>query len=217
MKVGTDAVLLGAWSDVDNAPYILDIGSGSGILALMVAQRTPHTTQIDGVEIEKLDWEQSLENISASPWSSRIAIHQMAIQDFSPAIAYDVVITNPPYFNNSQEPPDARRHQTRHTITLEHEELILHALRLLKPEGRFNVVLPYTEGLLFIDLALKHELCCSRQYSFRTRIEKPIERWLLEFRRSHQSIETGELLLYDEGLEWSSGYKKLTKDFYLKL
>ncbi|HEY5744740.1 MAG TPA: methyltransferase [Chryseolinea sp.] len=219
MKVGTDAVLLGAWAHVANANRILDIGTGSGIIALMAAQRTAPSTQIDAVEMEGQDAAQAADNFSASPWSERLHIHITPIQEFTPLppSVYDVILTNPPYFINSQEPPNKRRHEARHTVTLDHAALLAAAGRLLHPQGTFNVVLPYTEGLQFIALAQEHGFFCSRQYSFRTREGKPIERWLLEFSRKERATETGEILLYREKLEWSDSYVELTRDFYLKL
>ncbi|SHH73317.1 tRNA1Val (adenine37-N6)-methyltransferase [Chryseolinea serpens] len=222
MKVGTDAVLLGAWAHVANATRILDIGTGSGIIALMAAQRTPSTTQIDAVEIEGQDAAQAAENFLASPWSERLHIHVAPIQDYPPSppfhpYLYDVILSNPPFFINSQEPPNKRRHEARHTVTLDHASLLAAADRLLQPQGTLNVVLPYTEGLQFIDLAKQHGFFCTRQYSFRTREGKPIERWLLEFSRKERATETGEILLYKEKLEWSDSYVELTRDFYLKL
>lgn len=217
MKVGTDAVLLGSWANVTTAKNILDIGTGSGIIALMVAQRTSSSTKIDAVEIEKQDAKQALENILQSPWPAKISIHHLPVQEFLPLEQYDVIISNPPYFNSSREPADRRRHQTRHTISLNYEALISSSERLLKPDGKFNVILPYSEGLQFITRALQKNLFCTRKYSFRTRSEKPIERWLLEFSTQEQSIEAGEILLYKEGLTWSDNYTCLTRDFYLKL
>jgi tRNA1Val (adenine37-N6)-methyltransferase len=220
MKVGTDAVLLGAWAHVANAGRILDIGTGSGIIALMAAQRTAPTTQIDAVEIERQDAVQAAENFSASPWRDRLHIHVSPIQDFPtplPPSLFDVIVSNPPYFINSQEPPNKRRHEARHTVALDHAALLVAAGRLLHLQGTFNVVLPYTEGLQFIALAKQQHFFCTRQYSFRTREGKPIERWLLEFSRKEGETETGEILLYKEKLEWSDRYVELTRDFYLKL
>jgi tRNA1Val (adenine37-N6)-methyltransferase len=215
MKVGTDAVLLGAWVTVGQAQTILDIGTGNGTIALMLAQRSMEIATIAAVEIEAKDVMQAEENFKSSPWYDKIQLHHTSIQNFFPEGQYDLVVSNPPYFNNSQRPTDARRHQARHTVTLSYQELIGAALRLLKNNGRFNVILPFTEGLQFLELAGSYGLFCTRQYSFRTRSEKPIERWLLEFSRQQTNTETGEILLYDEDEKWSEGYKKLTTDFYL--
>ena len=218
MKVGTDAVLLGAWVHVGNAQTILDIGTGSGTIALMIAQRSVDTAaSIDAVEIEEMDALQAEENFITSPWRSRIHLHHVAIQQFRSYKYYDVIISNPPYFNNSQRPPDSKRHQARHTVTLPYDELIDATLRLLSTDGSFNVILPFTEGLHFIELARQCGLFCSRQFGFRTKVQKPIERWLLEFRKTETSIETGEIVLYQDNETWSDEYVKLTSDFYLKL
>lgn len=217
MKVGTDAVLLGAWVHVGNAQQMLDIGTGSGTIALMVAQRSVDTANIDAVEIEETDALQAEENFTSSPWRSRIHLHHVAIQQFRPYKYYDVIISNPPYFNNSQKPPDTKRHQARHTITLPYDELIAATLRLLNTDGSFNVILPFTEGLHFIDMAKQQGLFCSRQFSFRTKAQKPIERWLLEFRKTEITLETGEIVLYKDNEKWSDEYVNLTSDFYLKL
>jgi tRNA1Val (adenine37-N6)-methyltransferase len=217
MKVGTDAVLLGAWANVNNAKHVLDIGTGNGTIALMLAQRTAENTVIDAVEIEEIDSIQAHENFIQSPWAHKIRGHHYSIQDFYPGKLYDVVVSNPPYFNKSQKPPDEKRSQTRHTVTLSYEELIAAAVRLLTDVGSLNVILPYTEGLQFMELAKLYGLFCLRQFSFKTRAHKPIERWLLEYSKRPDSIQTGEILLYKAGDDWSDSYRMLTKDFYLKI
>jgi tRNA1Val (adenine37-N6)-methyltransferase len=217
MKVGTDTVLLGAWTNVDHASSVLEIGTGNGTIALMLAQRTPDDVRIDAVEIESSDAFQAGQNFLQSPWAHKIRTHHTSIQKFNKETKYDLIVTNPPYFINSQSPPDEKRHQARHTINLTHDELISSTLRLLKNDGRLSLILPYTEGHQFVDLAKKNSLFCTRQFSFRTRQEKPIERWLMEFRRHQYPPETGEILLYEKEEEWSVSYKELTRGFYLKL
>jgi tRNA1Val (adenine37-N6)-methyltransferase len=217
MKVGTDGVLLGAWVYVEGKNQILDVGTGSGVIALMLAQRTSSRVYVDGIELEEQDSEQAIENVKASPWPDKVKIYHTSFQDFMPHKKYDCVVSNPPFFNNSQKPPDSKRVQTRHTTTLPFDELIIHTKRLLSPTGTLNVILPYVEGLEFVALAFRHQLYCTRQWSFRTREEKPIERWLLEFSQAPCAMDTGEILLYSKGDEWSDCYRNLTRDFYLKL
>ncbi|MGC4023205.1 MAG: methyltransferase, partial [Cyclobacteriaceae bacterium] len=142
MKVGTDAVLLGAWMDLDNAQSILEIGTGSGVIALMVAQRTPADAHIDAIEIEEQDATQAKENVKNSPWPSKIGIHQAAFQDFENKTKYDLIFSNPPYFNKSLLPPSSERSRVRHTNTLSYEELIVHSLRLINTKGKLAVILP---------------------------------------------------------------------------
>ena len=199
MKVGTDTVLLGAWTKVQDAVNILEIGTGNGTIALMLAQRTPDHVHIDAVEIESSDAMQAQQNFLQSPWPGRIQSHPMSIQKFDKGTKYDLIVTNPPYFINSQRPPDEKRGQARHTISLSQDELISSTLRLLNNRGTLNIILPYTEGLQFMELAKSKNLFCTRQFSFRARENKPIERWLMEFGRQPDAIETGEILLYRRG------------------
>ena len=219
MKVGTDAVLLGAWASVGDAKRILDIGTGNGTIALMLAQRSIDLAQIDAVEIETTDALQAEENFNQAPWRDKVHIHHSSIQSFYPDKKYNLIVSNPPYFSNSQSPPDQRRYHARHTIRLNHIDLTSAAVRLLEDDGKFNVVLPYEEGIRFMELAETKMLYCSRRFSFRTRAEKKVERLLIEFQRQPQATETGEILLYKDksGELWDNSYVNLTKEFYLKL
>jgi len=218
MKVGTDGVLLGAWTNLQHANTILDIGTGSGLIALMLAQRTADNVLIDAIEIEQHAFEQANENIKNTSWHDRVFTHHVALQEFESPRRYDLVVSNPPYFQNSQKPPNEKRGQARHTTSLSYPELLSSSATLLNSAGRLSVILPFTEGLQFIALATRYNLHCSRQWSFRTRREKPIERWLLEFSFAATPVpETGEILLYKHGEEWSDAYKELTREFYLKL
>lgn len=216
MKVGTDGVLLGAWVDVTNAQTILDIGTGTGVIALMLAQRTPSYVQVDAVELNPDACVDAQENFSQAPWNDRLHLYTQAIQTFSPEKTYDLIVSNPPYFINSYKPTDLHRTTARHTEQLSFEELLSAVLRLLNASGRFAVVLPVTEGKAFEKLALDRALHCIRKWSFRTRNNKPVERLLMEFSRESRPCETGEILLYESGEIWSDEYQNLMKDFYLK-
>lgn len=216
MKVGTDGVLLGAWTSLNHAKHILDIGTGTGVIALILAQRAKQAT-IDAVEIEKEAFEDATENITSSPWADRIRVHHCPIQDFNSTTQFDLIVSNPPYFQNSFKPPDTKRGIARHTQQLTFTELLIITKKFLAPSGKLSIILPYAEGLEFITLASKFGFYCSRKWSFRTRTEKPVERWLLEFSGIKVVPEEGQILLYKVGEEWSEEYKKLTSDFYLKL
>lgn len=217
MKVGTDGVLLGAWVDVRQATQILDIGTGTGVIALMLAQRATDSVTIDAVEIDDAAYADAQENIAASPWHDRVHLHHSAIQQFNPSTRFDLIVTNPPYFQKSYKPPTAQRETARHTEQLTFDEILSIAEKLLTPAGKLNVILPYTEGLQFITLAEHKGLFCSRKWIFRTRENKPVERFLLEFCWEKKETEEGEILLYSSGEEWSDGYKELMREFYLKL
>lgn len=217
MKVGTDAVLLGAWVNVEGASRILDVGTGCGIIALMLAQRTANDVIIEGIEVEPTDAEQAQENTNHSPWANRVTIHSVALQDFQSSAQFDLIVSNPPYFINSQLPPTAHRAQARHTQALSFEELIYHSLRLLNANGRLAVILPFEEGNLFQSLAEQQGLFPTSRLAFYSRQGKSQERWLLEFSKIKLPIKEEQLILHGEGENWSDDYKNLTRAFYLKL
>jgi tRNA1Val (adenine37-N6)-methyltransferase len=216
MKVGTDGVLLGAWVDITNAKRILDVGTGSGVIALMLAQRTNEKTHIDAIDISLHDCEQARENITRSPWPEKISVHHGSLQLFE-SDHYDLIVSNPPFFINSYKPPTVNRAAARHTETLAHRELLHHAKSLLAPAGKLAIVLPYIEANQFQDNALRDGWHCLRKCSFQSKINKPIERILLEYQLLPNSTEEEKLVLYDENSEWSTAYCALTKEFYLKI
>jgi tRNA1Val (adenine37-N6)-methyltransferase len=217
MKVGTDAVLLGAWANVQGVNNILEVGAGSGVISLMLAQRTPAHTKIEAIEIDKEDAEQAKENVIRSPWSEKIKIHHQFFQSFQSATKFDLIVSNPPYFINSQLPPSGKRSQARHTGSLSYQELITKALTLLTPTGRLAVVLPFEEGKLFQSLANENNLYMASQLAFYSRQGKPQERWLFEFALESTAITIKNLILHAEGEDWSDDYKMQMKDFYLKI
>jgi tRNA1Val (adenine37-N6)-methyltransferase len=236
MKVGTDAVLLGAWVNVKGVKRILDVGTGCGIIALMLAQRTEEDVNIEGIEIEEQDVKQADENLLESRWCNRILFHNYSLQNFRSGYKYDLIVSNPPYFNNSQLPPKAHRAKARHTDLLSHKELLHHSVRLLKTKGRLSVILPFEEGKVFLSLAEEVGLFLNRQMAFYSRKEKLQERWLFEFSfnkkelvreetnqgkgnayQAKNEIKEETLVLHGEGESWSEDYKKLMKEFYLKL
>ncbi len=213
MKVGTDGVLLGAWASIHAAPRILDVGTGSGVIALMFAQRSDANTHIEAIDISD-DCEQAQENVLRSPWPRKISVIQKSLQEYTSEL-FDVIVSNPPFFINSYKPPTTGRTRARHTDTLTHTELLDHSKRLLKPAGRLNLVLPETEAILFETSANTKGWYCTRKCIFRSRISKPPERILLELRLEELPLREEELVLYATGLEWSAGYRALTRDFYM--
>lgn len=216
-KVGTDGTLLGAWADIHDDQYILDIGTGSGLIALMLAQRTSSDTHISAVEFSTPEYEQAIQNVKQSPWSEKIKVYQNRIQDFTSPKRFDHIVSNPPFFTNSYKPPKTSRIAPRHTDTLSFEELLEHSKRLLDQNGKLSVILPNTEGEAFCKLAYEKDFKLSRRFTFLTRKGKPVERLLLEFCLQDKPLTPGEILLYREGETWSDEYIALTRDFYLKL
>jgi tRNA1Val (adenine37-N6)-methyltransferase len=215
MKVGTDAVLLGCWADVGKAKTILDVGTGSGVIALMLAQRTAPEVMIDAIDVEADDAAQAKENALRSPWPNKVHVAHQSIQEFDPGIAYDLIVSNPPYFTGSLLPPSHHRARTRHTQQLTYEELIVHSIRLLNPSGGLAVVLPVAEGNQFKALAAANGLFVNRQLALYTRKDKPQERWLFEFGLSDGAVRDEQLVLYETPPEKSERYIRLTRDFYL--
>lgn len=215
-KVGTDGVLLGAWVNVLTAERILDIGTGSGVIALMLAQRTQPTVRIDAIDISIEDCEQAKENVIASPWSEKIRIEPVALQEFE-SEPYDLIVSNPPFFIDSAKPPAEERTRARHTEDLPPEELLAHAKRLLSPKGKLCVILPVNEAQSFISLAETQSWYCSRVCEFRARANKPAERLLFQLQLEKNEIKKESLILYEKGEEWTTTYKNLTREFYLKI
>jgi tRNA1Val (adenine37-N6)-methyltransferase len=215
-KVGTDGVLLGAWVHVDHLNKALDIGTGTGVIALILAQRTPGETTIHAVEIQKDDFEQAQINFSRSPWTSRIRVFHCAVQDFKPQEKYDLVVSNPPYFTNSWLPPTASRSAVRHSGLLSFEQLIIATKALLSETGIFAVILPPTEATVFQVLAKSFGLHLIRVSEFRSRANKPVERLLMEFSQRNAVPSKESLILYSDGERWSDDYWKLTSDLYLE-
>ena len=215
MKVGTDAVLLGAWTSAAGAETILDIGTGSGILALMLAQRTPSNTRVDAVEIAQPDFIQATENARSSPWPEKINMHHVAIQSYQTDTRYDLIVCNPPYFINSLVPPTLSRERARHAGSLSSRELLAAVKGNLSKAGTFSIILPTVEGIQFQSAAKEFDLYPSRRLAFYSRKQKPQERWLMEFSFEERDCVTETLVLYGSGNEWSEEYKLLARDFYL--
>lgn len=216
MKVGTDGVLLGAWADCVNVKSILDIGAGTGLISLMLAQRS--NAKIEAVEIDKAACVQAKENVNKSLWEDRVEILNKSFQDFAKTTngKYDLIVSNPPYFQNSLYAPDKKRTDARHNSNLELEDLILGALSLLSVKGRLSVILPYLEGTMFILKAAESGLYCVRQTKVLPKPAKEPKRLLLEFMKEKMPLVEQELIIeLNKRHEYSEAYKNLTKDFYL--
>ncbi len=216
MKVGTDGVLLGAWTDVSGAWSILDVGTGTGLIALMLAQRSPAT--IWGIEIDKDAAMQAIENVHNSPWRERINIEAVSLQTFAKNIKcrFDLIVSNPPYFNKSLKNPDAQRSVARHTGSLNQQDLIAAANMLLSDAGRLAVILPAAEGLEFVLQAETAGLYCAKKTKVISRTGAAEKRLLLEFSRTKGSYQEDSLLIEIERHCYSEEFKKLTEEYYLE-
>lgn len=214
MKVGTDGVLLGAWSTIKEG-NILDIGTGTGLIALMLAQRTK-TGLIDAVEIEQEAYQQAKANITNNSWSGRITVHHSSIQNYHPNKKYDVIISNPPFFIDSTKAQKNERNTARHTDKLSFLNLIDSVKKLLNPTGFFSLILPITVSNQLIDLAKKENLYLNRTCVVNPNPSKPAKRVLLEFSFIQKQLITEELTIETETRhQYTKDYISLTQDFYL--
>ncbi|MGL4928608.1 MAG: tRNA1(Val) (adenine(37)-N6)-methyltransferase [Plesiomonas sp.] len=217
MKVGTDGILLGAWSPINGAAKILDIGSGTGLIALMLAQRTPADTQITAVELDNTAAEQAQENIAASPWQHKIRLSNQSIQQFSQhnLLKFDLVVSNPPYFESGVACRDTARDAARYTDTLSHEVLLQSACRVLAPTGRVCLVLPFDVAEPICALAQNFGLFCYQAVAVFSREGKKAQRILLEFGFVRQDRQDKKLVINEKSGIYHCNYRDLTKDFYL--
>lgn len=220
MKVGTDSVLLGAWCPIDNKPKtILDVGAGTGILSLMMAQRT-NADQIDAVEIDEDAYEQCVANYENSPWSDRLFCYHAALDELveDPEDEYDIIISNPPFYSEDFKTESTQRDLARFQDALPFEELIEAADLLLSENGIFTVVIPYKEEESFIDLCAEFELYPVKVTRVKGSHKTPIVRSLMAFKRYELSVLTAdELVVEINRHEYTDEYINLTKDFYLKM
>ena len=220
MKIGTDAVLLGAWCPIDNNPKsILDIGAGTGILALMLAQRT-NADQIDALEIDEEAYEQCVENFEASAWADKLFCYHAGLDEFvdEPEDEYDLIISNPPFYSEDFKTENEQRDLARFQDAMPFEDLIEAADLLLSENGLFAVVIPYKEEERFIDLCAEYELYPVKATRVKGSYKTPIIRSLLAFKRYELSVLTAdELVVEINRHEYTDDYINLTQDFYLKM
>ena len=216
MKVGTDGILLGAWAELGSPKSILDIGAGSGLIALMLAQRFPQAT-ITAIEIAKESAKQARQNFEASLWSKRIELVHGDACDFQPADAFDLIVANPPYFECSLLPRNNGRRTARHTGTLSHADLVRVINRLLTTDGQFAVVLPAESRLSFNRLCEQQDLHCVRRCDVYPTPTAAAKRVLLQYgRNSIDCFDADDLVVEIRRHEYSPAFRQLTKDFYLK-
>jgi len=218
MKIGTDAVLLGSWVEIESVHRILDVGTGSGIIALMMAQRTQ--ARIDAVEIDAVTAEQANSNFAISPWAERIHIHISSVQHFAALhhSAYDLIISNPPFFANSLKSPDPNRSIARHNDSLPVNEFMQSADRLLNDHGKLTVIIPAEKSKSWIMEASIFDFVHTRCMNIIPRKGKPVHRVMMEFcRNGLQPAEEEILEILDTDGKYTENYKRLTSEFYLGL
>ena len=217
MKVGTDGTLLGAWAQAPQEPCrILDIGTGTGLIALMMAQRYPNAS-IVGIDIDPAAVAQARDNVTASPFADRISIYEADICHFYENDTFDSIICNPPFFTGDLICPDTQRAVARHTISLSYHDLISSAYKLLSANGCFSVIIPIESQSNFESEALMGGFYLSRLCRVKTTPVKKPKRCLIELRKLpvSESVNTCEVIEINPGIR-SDWYKELTYDFYIR-
>jgi tRNA1Val (adenine37-N6)-methyltransferase len=219
MKIGTDGVLLGAWTSIDKNPFsILDIGSGTGVLALMLAQKS-HAEVIDAIEIDDDAYEQCVENFENSSWSDRLFCYHASLEEFAEEIddTYDLILSNPPFYTENYKTEDNQRDLARFTDAMPFNHLIEGASKLLSENGLFSVIIPFKEEETFIALASKVNLFPNKILQVKGTPTSEIKRSLLELSFNKSKIIKEELTIETSRHQYTTDYINLTKDFYLKM
>ena len=220
MKIGTDGVLLGAWTPIENNPFsILDIGTGTGIIALMLAQRSS-AEQIDALEIDEEAYEQAVDNFENSPWSDRLFCFHAGLDEFveEPEDEYDLIVSNPPFYSDDYKSNDEQRDLARFQDAMPFKDLLEAAALLLSENGIFSVIIPFKEEENFLALANEHQLFPIKITHVKGTPTSEVKRSLLAFSRNISTdFPIDELVIETARHIYTPEYIELTKDFYLKM
>jgi len=219
MKVGTDGVLLGAWVKIETEVCsILDVGSGTGLIALMLAQRS-NAEVIDAIELNANAYEQTVENFEASDWGDRLFCYHASLQEFADEIddKYDLIISNPPFYTSTFKKLSKERAMARHTESLTYTALLFWVSKLVSKKGSCAFIIPYVEESSFIEIARENKLFLNRITRVKGTENSVIKRSLLQFSFFEKPIEKDELIIEIKRHEYTPKYVELVKDFYLKM
>jgi tRNA1Val (adenine37-N6)-methyltransferase len=220
MKVCTDACLFGAWvaaniQQDESIQHILDIGAGTGLLSLMLAQKT--NAHIDAIEINTAAAAQATENLAATPWKERLHLYQNNISDFNPAKKYDCIISNPPFFEDDLKSSNASKNAAKHDTTLTLESLLLQIKRLLKEEGTACVLIPFHRTDYFENLTKENGFFINNKLLVKQSINHGYFRSMLMFSKNKAANGTAGIYIHDAERQYGEAFTTLLKDFYLKL
>ncbi|MGY8919123.1 MAG: tRNA1(Val) (adenine(37)-N6)-methyltransferase [Flavobacteriales bacterium] len=222
MKIGTDGILLGAWCSLKyNTNKILDIGSGTGVISLMLAQRFNNTT-IDSVEIENNAYEQSVENFERSVWADRLFCFHSTFQDFAKerkedGETYDLIISNPPFYTENVKNNNRARNKARSTSFLSFVELISGVSKILSNQGEFTTIIPFKEEVKFIEISKQNNLFLNKICRVKGNNNSDIKRSLLTFSFYKKQLDENNLIIETSRHLYTDEYINLTKDFYIKM
>lgn len=215
MKLGTDAVLLGAFVKAANAKLILDIGTGSGIIALMTAQKS--SADIHAIDIDEDSFFQAKDNFNNSKWSDKFTAFNISLQKYSlkTKLKYDLIVCNPPFFINSLKSIDKRKNISKHNDLLSFDDLISGTKKLLSPKGNFSIILPFNESLIFTEKATKNLLFANKSISIKPKTNKAVNRVIMNFSFYQTTPLLETLTIRNNDNTYTAEYIELTKDFYL--
>jgi tRNA1Val (adenine37-N6)-methyltransferase len=219
MKIGTDSVVLGAWAPIKHNPFsILDIGAGTGVLSLMLAQRS-QAQVIEALEIDDNAYEQCVDNFEQSQWNDRLFCFHASLEEFVEEIedTYDLIICNPPFYSENYKTENRQRDLARFQDAMPFEHLLESIASLLSKNGLFSVIIPYSEEHKFITTANQFELYCKEITHIKGTPISKIKRSLLTFSFTTQEVLTTELIIETSRHKYTHDYINLTKDFYLKM
>ena len=217
MKVGTDGVLLGAWVNPKSYPHqILDVGTGTGLVAIMLAQRFIRS-QIHAIDIDQASAEEALFNTQTSPWSEQLKITHCALQDYNPSYKYDLIVSNPPYFRNTTLSNNKSRVLARNNLTLSLECLIERSYDLLNENGELAFIVPSNEFETIQSLAVKFNFYINKLCWIKGNHQSPIKRLLISISKQKDILQENSLTIENSRHNYTEEYRDLCKDFYLKL
>lgn len=215
MKVGTDGVLLGAWADSPNPKNILDIGTGTGLIMLMLAQRFPDS-KLTGLEINKDAFQEALQNVSESIFMDRCRLIHSPVQEFKTTDLFDLIVSNPPFFEPSH-PENTARNRARQQSDLSFDELLFHTKSLLTPLGKAAFIIPFASESTFLDLAKTHFLFPDKITRVKGMKNTPVKRSLISLSQNLTDCFADELVIEIERNVYTEEYIRLTQAFYLKM
>jgi len=216
MKIGTDGVLLGAWTEYYQPKNILDVGTGNGLIALMMAQKFSNTL-IDAVEIEKEASKEAESNFKASPWGKRLKIYPVALQEFKPPVKYDIIISNPPFFDEKVPAKGNARQMARQNYQLKPEDIFEFSDKFSSPNGIVNLVYPYSKVNRLISIAEYYNFYPKKITYVKGNPHAAIKRILISFSREKIIPDKSNLVIEILRHHYTNEYIELTKDFYWKM
>ena len=218
MKVSTDGVLLGAWCDTDGCHKILDIGTGTGVIALIIARKN-QAARIDAIEIDELAYLEAQHNVNQSASHGRISVIKGAIQTYAQNAdaSYDHIVCNPPFFSGGTLTNNQNKDAVRHTVKLGHGDLLIAVSKLLQENGHFSLILPFMEGLRFIEMANRYNLKVSNRVNIKDTVGESTDRILVSLKKCAQPCEVveKELAIKNSDGSYTAEFTAMTKDFYL--